>query len=284
MAQNGLFQGQICLSRQPGGSPSALEWVHWGLGPLNGEYSLARSDRRQIWDKKCCKRSKNSVFMTPSGLFRQGSERLCHGKNFFRAPEGVPKYTKKAKSVEHDTTKVGARSTGGVYRWGLQGSTGRVYRPLRVRSTGWVYRLGLQVGSTGVYRRLQASLANTCKCTQTCQNYSAHPCRKLEEEQTVVFYYTLSHMIHIAMSDPSHSCDSIVGTPVVPMKNTLQAPTGPYRSPVDPRGLQASTGDLFPFAAPTGPYRPLQASTGPYRPLQAPSVVQRAAFICVTFL
>ena len=55
------------------------------------------SDWRQIWDKKCYKRSKNSVFMTPGGLFRQDSDRLGHGKIFFRAPEGVPKYTKKAK-------------------------------------------------------------------------------------------------------------------------------------------------------------------------------------------
>ena len=31
--------------------------------------------------------------------FRQDSDRLGHGQNFFRTPEGVPKYTKKAKCV-----------------------------------------------------------------------------------------------------------------------------------------------------------------------------------------
>ena len=40
---------------------------------------------------------KTAFFLTPSGLFRQDSDRLGHGKNFFRAPKGVPKYTKKAK-------------------------------------------------------------------------------------------------------------------------------------------------------------------------------------------
>ena len=38
-------------------------------------------------------------FFSPGGLFRQDSDRLGHGQNFFRAPEGVPKYTKKAKCV-----------------------------------------------------------------------------------------------------------------------------------------------------------------------------------------
>ena len=41
----------------------------------------------------------NSVFLTPSGLFRQDSDRLGHGKDFFRAQEGVSKYTKQAKSA-----------------------------------------------------------------------------------------------------------------------------------------------------------------------------------------
>ena len=38
-------------------------------------------------------------FLMPSGLFRQDSDRMGHGQNFFRALEGVPKYTKKAKCV-----------------------------------------------------------------------------------------------------------------------------------------------------------------------------------------
>ena len=49
MAQNALFQGQNCLGRQPGGSPSTLEWVHWGLGPLKGGYSLSSPG----FEKKC---------------------------------------------------------------------------------------------------------------------------------------------------------------------------------------------------------------------------------------
>ena len=40
---------------------------------------------------------KQRVFLTPSGLFCQYSGRLGHGKNFFRALEGVPTYTKKVK-------------------------------------------------------------------------------------------------------------------------------------------------------------------------------------------
>ena len=48
--------------------------------------------------------------MTPGGLFRQDSDRLGHGKNFFRAPEGVPKYTKKAKSAR-------GRFNYAMYKW-----------------------------------------------------------------------------------------------------------------------------------------------------------------------
>ena len=39
--QNGPTWPQNCVSRQPGGSPSTLEWVHWGLGQLKGGYSLS---------------------------------------------------------------------------------------------------------------------------------------------------------------------------------------------------------------------------------------------------
>ena len=58
------------------------------MGDKSGAKNVTNGPKRAVF-----------FFLTPSGLFRQDSDRLGHGQNFFRALEGVPKYTKKAKCV-----------------------------------------------------------------------------------------------------------------------------------------------------------------------------------------